>query len=119
MADFLDVFQNKRINKNQNDAADSRRHANRALQSADELRSDLDRLTLACQAMWELLRDGLGVTEEQLATKIREVDLRSGMLDGKPAAAPNECVACGRTVNARHATCLYCGAEMSANPLAG
>jgi ribosomal protein L32 len=66
--------------------------------------------------MWELLRDNVGITDEQLVSKIREVDMRSGRLDGKAPEQPAECQSCSRTVNARHVVCLYCGAELSPHP---
>ena len=42
------------------------------------LEASVDHLALACQAMWELLRGQVGVTEEQLLAKMKEVDLRDG-----------------------------------------
>ena len=45
----------------------------------------IDTLALSCAAMWELLSEKLGVTEQELLAKIEEIDLRDGKLDGKIA----------------------------------
>ena len=79
-----------------------------------ELEATRDRLQLVCQAMWELLRDKHGLTDEGLVERVREIDLRDGQLDGK--VTPTEvarCSSCRRVVNRRHRICIYCGAHNS------
>ena len=71
----------------------------------------MDQLSLVCSAMWELLREKNGLTEEDLMAKVREVDLRDGVADGKVTKQVLKCVKCGRTMSPRHKKCLYCGAE--------
>lgn len=78
-------------------------------QEIRHLRSQVDRLTLACQSLWELLRDSEHFTEEELKSKIAEVDLRDGAPDGKLGSTVLECPACGRNTNSRRQTCLWCG----------
>jgi hypothetical protein len=72
----------------------------------------LDLLTVLCQAQWELLQEKTGLTEEDLAAKIDEVDRRDGAADGRMGTAISGCTSCGRPGNARRAVCLYCGAEL-------
>lgn len=73
------------------------------------LTRQVDRLALASQAMWELIRDRTQLTETDLSEKIMEVDLRDGKADGKLGASVIECPACGRNTNSRRDTCLWCG----------
>ena len=70
----------------------------------------LDQLTLAMTAMWELLRDQSSMTQEDLLSKIREIDLRDGKEDGKLVPDVKMCKACNRLLNHGHSQCLYCGA---------
>ena len=75
------------------------------------LKSQVDRLTIATQAMWELLRDAGYGDEEALAAKISEVDLRDGVADGKLGSTVIKCGSCGRNTNTRRASCVWCGEE--------
>ncbi|MFW5882588.1 MAG: hypothetical protein ACOCVS_03045 [Planctomycetota bacterium] len=77
----------------------------------------LDRLCLACQALWELVRDNTALSDEDIATKVAEVDLRDGQSDGKLRTRGGLCPDCQRPLNARHDHCLYCGTPVpSASP---
>ena len=71
----------------------------------------IDALALTCQAMWELLRERTGLTDEEIAAKMQDIDIRDGTDDGKMTVTPRQCPACQRTVSSRHDRCLYCGAE--------
>ena len=74
----------------------------------------LERLLLVSAALWELLRERTGLTEEDLMAKVMEIDGRDGTLDGKLPQTPIACPDCGRAVYPRHQTCLYCGAKLPA-----
>jgi hypothetical protein len=83
-----------------------------AARQVRNLEDRVDRLTLVCSALWSLLRERNGLTEEELMERVKEIDLADGRLDGKaPRQPPATCGACGRTFAARHARCLWCGAE--------
>jgi len=93
--------------------------ADRAEKKTDGLEGDLrrisrhvDRLTLACQSMWELIRDNTDLTEEDLERKISEVDLRDGKADGKIAMQVLTCIACGQKTNSKRSICVMCGAPV-------
>lgn len=73
-----------------------------------DLKEQVERLALLNQSLWELLRDKIGVTDGDLEAKIREVDLRDGIPDGKLSQHPLRCPRCGRVSNSRHKKCLYC-----------
>jgi len=87
--------------------------AERAVDEITRLQRRIDRLNLNCQAMWELLRDRCGMTDQELESKILEVDLRDGSKDGKMSLQTCICQACGRSTNSRRQTCLMCGAELA------
>jgi len=70
-----------------------------------DLHDRVETLTVACQAMWELLSEDANIGESRLARKIEEVDAR--------ASAMVDCAGCGRPNNSsRHRTCLYCGHDI-------
>lgn len=74
-----------------------------------ELQERLGRLTLLTQAMWELVQAKTGITEEELAAKALEIDLRDGIEDGAMTIVPLRCPSCGRISSSKHWKCLYCG----------
>ena len=77
----------------------------------------IEALELACAGLWELLKTKNGYTDDDLATMIREVDLRDGKLDGKISKSTADCPSCGRQLLSRKSpNCLWCGAEISKGP---
>jgi ribosomal protein S27AE len=79
------------------------------------LEDKVDKLALICRAMWELLRDKYGLSDEVLLNKVKEIDLLDGVLDGKVHLKPKACPKCGRLVSTRRMHCIYCGADVSAD----
>jgi len=92
-------------------AAQAQSAAREARDTASDLEERLDKLTLICMAMWELLRDRAKMTESDLMAKVQELDLRDGTPDGKVTQNVNQCPGCKRTMSPRHHRCLYCGHE--------
>jgi len=82
-----------------------------AREKAADLSEQLDKLTLVCAAMWELLREKNGLTEDDLAARVAIIDARDGVADGKITHTVQKCAQCGRPVAATHRKCLYCGAQ--------
>jgi hypothetical protein len=78
----------------------------------DGTREDLDRLTLACQAMWELLSDHLGFTDDHLRATILEIDVRDGRVDGKISPMVVTCPQCGKNTRDTGNGCMYCGQHL-------
>ena len=75
------------------------------------LEDRLERLSLVCMAMWSLLQDKTGVTEQELLDRVKALDLVDGQPDGKATRTVSQCQACGRVMSPRHIACMYCGAE--------
>ena len=74
-----------------------------------DLRDQVAKLTLLSQALWELVRGRMQLTDADLEKMAQEVDLRDGVQDGRLSEHPLKCPRCGRVSNSRHKKCLYCG----------
>ena len=98
------------------DAAQTAGVARKAQTDVQEFAARLDRAMLACEALWTLLRDKLGVTDEELAQRMNDVDLSDGKLDGKVRKGAVTCPSCGRTIARRFPKCMYCGQPVVHDP---
>lgn len=103
----------------QSQVSATRRTANNAASKVDRVANDLtamqrhlDRLSLACQAMWELVRENTNLTEQDIESKILEIDGRSGQIDGKINTQRLNCSSCGSPTNSKRPTCVMCGAPI-------
>lgn len=76
-----------------------------------DLEHQVGRLSLMCQALWELLRERAKLSDEQLQERAKEIDLRDGVADGAISGGAVRCPSCGRVSNQKHYRCLYCGQE--------
>ncbi len=74
-----------------------------------EIRRKYNRLMLMNQAMWEILESRLGVTKEELAARMDEIDLRDGVRNQKVVKAAPDCPECGAKVCMELHRCLFCG----------
>jgi len=74
-----------------------------------ELQHQVERLSLLNQALWELVRERLGMSDDDLERLAHEIDLRDGVADGKITATPVRCPSCNRVNSSRHPKCIYCG----------
>ena len=110
--DLYDMRQNSRISEVQTRARESSAKAGNALELSRTLQRRVDKLALICEAMWEMIRERTDLTEDDLAAKVEEIDLRDGKLDGKVEAKPIPCPKCNRRSPSRFERCLYCGQPM-------
>lgn len=91
--------------------------ARRASTKVDELEAKCDRALLVCEALWTLLRDKLGVSEDDLVNRVNEIDLSDGQLDGRVKKENAvSCPQCGRTIARRFRKCIYCGQPVVHDP---
>jgi hypothetical protein len=109
---IYDFVLRRQLRKTANEVARVGREAQRSKRSTQELEDRIERLTLACTATWELVRERVGVSDDELLDRIRDVDLRDGVADGKLRPGNPECPDCERVNNARRSQCMYCGAEL-------
>lgn len=79
----------------------------------------LDRLVVVVEAMWSLLEES-GYTKEQLDERIRQMDLRDGIDDGRVQRQRVRCPNCDSMVVAGTGHCQICGTEVGdESPFAG
>lgn len=86
-----------------------------ALEAQDgvrHLQDRVDRLVLLNQALWAIVRDATGVSDEELARRVQEIDAADGTVDGRVTLHPSQaCGKCGRAISHKHQKCLFCGWE--------
>lgn len=102
-------------------SAQSSRAESMAIQSkaqAKAVEHQVQRLSLLNQALWEILRDRLQMTDADLERVAQEIDMRDGRADGKISGTPVKCPNCGRVSNSKHYRCMYCSLEFE-KPLFG
>lgn len=84
-----------------------------------DVETRIDRLLLVVEAMWSILRDD-GYSDEQLISRIQELDESDGVLDGVKLTKPVPCPDCGAMVEVGRATCAFCGyAIPERDPISG
>jgi hypothetical protein len=85
--------------------------AQRARGKAEHVEDRLDRLVLVNMALWSLIQEKTGLSEQDLMDRVQQVDLADGQLDGKARKPLAKCPDCDRVMSPRHKRCLYCGAD--------
>ena len=97
------------------DSAAAKSKASQAAERVRILEANLAKVLMINEALWEILRDKLGLTDEDLNKKLYEIDMRDGVLDGKNQRSVSECPSCHRKVSPRHPACIYCGQIINAS----
>jgi hypothetical protein len=88
-----------------------------AMSIARQLEGRCDRLALLCEALWTMVRDYGGFTENELLERINLIDLEDGKLDGKKkSSGPAICPKCAKPVSKRFNKCIYCSTELQRDP---
>jgi len=112
MSLFWQVHQQGQIAEAKTDAFEAKQQTAQFSDRVRSLEIQVAQTALACQAMWELLRERTGISEAELLAKIKEVDLRDGSQDGRMTTVPIKCPACGKPANSKMIRCLYCGVAL-------
>ncbi|MEZ5145407.1 MAG: hypothetical protein R2726_23280 [Acidimicrobiales bacterium] len=82
----------------------------RTTRQVDDLEAELETMRLALAAAWELLAGRLGVSEEELVHKMREIDGRDGVVDGRRTpAVGRRCPSCEAVIPPGGGSCQFCG----------
>lgn len=89
----------------------ARAKASQAKAESLYLEHQVERLLMITEALWEMLKEQHGYTDKELITRVQNIDLRDGVLDGKVAAKSkvDTCSSCRRKLSRRHTICIYCG----------
>jgi hypothetical protein len=59
-----------------------------------ELENELARMKLACAAVWELVKDKTGLTEDDLIARMAILDAKDGIADGRLTRGVRKCASC-------------------------
>lgn len=111
---FWDLLQQLQISSSQKTANSADLKASIAEVKLQQLESQIQTLALASEAMWELLSKQYGITEVDLVSKMSEIDMRDGVLDGKLLVKSfDKCPDCGKEVKKARSNCYWCGAKLS------
>lgn len=106
---FLDLLQETRIKAAQNDAQGARERASDAVAATGDLRQRVEMLALANQALFEILQERLGLQEDEVISRMAQVDARDGARDGRITPEIITCSKCARKVSTTRHQCMYCG----------
>lgn len=100
------------------DATEAKYTAREARMRIVRLEQKYGKMLLICEALWSLLREKQGMSENDLVERVNQIDLTDGTLDGRVRRPPMECPKCKRTTPRRLYECIYCGEEIQGNMFA-
>ena len=87
--------------------------ADRTLARDTALGQRVERMALVAEAMWELLSERAGISQDDLLARVRVIDARDGAVDGRRGIAPDapvtRCAACQAVVPPGRKDCQFCG----------
>lgn len=109
---LLEFRQSTAIHNTKQEASGAKFKAEQVYKKVVELEKRLNRITLTSQAMWELIRDQTGWSDDEILDRMQEIDLRDGQLDGQLGATVTDCPNCDAKVNSRRGYCMICGTEV-------
>ncbi len=110
--DLINFRQHRRCVDHTVEVGRAQRSADAAKRELHDLENFVERLSLTCRAMWELLRDSTDLTEDDLIAKVQDLDLQDGKADGRLNKTVADCPQCGRPNHPSRDTCLYCNAPL-------
>ncbi len=109
---FFENIQNRRIDSAKYEAIKAGSDAEHARSENADLARRVDKLALTCQALWEIVSARSNITQNELADKILEIDMRDGVKDGRMNAKIIKCSSCGHNTSATRPTCIICGVDV-------
>jgi hypothetical protein len=84
----------------------------------EKLEQQIDKLRLTVEALWRVMQEEHGYSDNDLIKKIAELDMADGKLDGRKntKSLPTECPKCGRKTSKGNPRCMYCGEVLIVDP---
>ena len=70
----------------------------------------VDGLTDVCEALWSLLKEQTGLSDDALLERITEISRHRDL--GGAASKADLCPKCGRPIQTNNDRCLYCGESL-------
>ena|SRR5215469_5966740 len=93
--------------------------ASEARTELEVYKHDLNRLLLITEALWTILKQEHGYTDDVLVKLIQEIDHQKTTASGVAIKDPPiACPACKRPNNPTRTFCLYCGKPLKTHPFA-
>lgn len=110
--DLFDIYQHQQIRKTHdrvrlNEDANEHRHR-RSRDEISELQERIDRLLVLNEAIWQLVAEQTGLTDQDLQERLATLDASDGVIDGRRQPVPTVC-SCGAKVSPKAACCVFCG----------
>ncbi|MGI9614624.1 MAG: hypothetical protein ACR2QO_17060 [Acidimicrobiales bacterium] len=110
--DLFDIYQHQQIRKTHdrvrlNEDANEHRHR----RSRDEilgLHERIDHLLVLNEAIWHLVAERTGLTEQDLREHLAGLDASDGVTDRRRQPKPTVC-SCGAKVSPKATCCVFCG----------
>ena len=116
---FWELYQQRSINAASSSASRAHSRADQVGIDVEMLETKIESLALACQSLWEIVRERTDISQEDMLAKMEEIDLRDGVADGRITPQAQNCEKCGRRTSRRRPRCIYCGAEIKGNEVFG
>ena len=93
--------------------------ANEAKTNVEIFKHDIDRLLLVTEALWTLMKQQHGYTDDVLVGLIQDIEKQKAAAYASAAKdPPAACPYCGRLNTATRSFCMYCGKALPAKPFA-
>jgi len=90
---------------NKEDFITAQTKANEASAVNVKLQVQVHHMNMLVEAMWHLLKEKTGLTDDELKKELTDVKLKYA----EKAAEPNSCSNCGKAVSANSEHCVFCG----------
>ena len=100
-------------------AASAESAAREAQTNVEIFKHDIDRLLLVTEALWTLMKQQHGYTDDVLVGLIQDIEKQKAVAHASCAKdAPSPCPFCGKLNTATRTFCMYCGKALPAKPFA-
>lgn len=110
---WWDFAQEVRLNDIHQRQNDERSRATRINGNVSDLSLQLQKVALVNQALYEILKEKVGISDEELRRKVQEIDRRDGQEDLRASPKPVRCPKCSSTLTVGALSCQVCGVTVA------